>query len=92
MQRQVSLRGYKDSDASYMQKNMLYKIKDMLPFDRTQEGKRERMKMWNLMDSNSNKFLSLAEIDRGFKSLRYFEIYKAKKSMIRAFNKTKSSI
>ena len=64
----------------------------MLPFERTQEGKRERTKMWNTMDINLNKYLSLAEIDRGFKTLKYYEIYKAKKPMIRAFNHTKSSV
>lgn len=36
--------------------------------------------------------LSLAEIDRGFKELEYYEVFLAKKALLQSFNATKNLI
>ena len=76
-------------DLDYLQKSKILKIKDILRFERDSDSKRKRLKMWRQFDCNNNGYLSLAEIDKGFKDLKLDEIFEAKKPLLRAFNQTK---
>lgn len=85
----IALKRYSKSEIEYQQKSHLLKVKQRIPFEKTPEAKAERMKLWDKIDVNKNGILSLAEIDKGFRDLEITEIFKKKRVLIQAFNKTK---
>ena len=44
-------------------------IKKNLPYKKTDEDHKKREKLFKLWDPNGNGYLSLAEIDKGFKDM-----------------------
>ena len=45
-------------------------INDQLPYDHSEESHARRREIWNGMNVNGNKFLSLAEVDKGIIDVR----------------------
>ena len=45
-------------------------INEQLPYDHSEESHARRREIWNGMNVNGNKFLSLAEVDKGIIDVR----------------------
>eukprot|EP00934_Nitzschia_sp_Nitz4_P004624 Nitzschia sp. Nitz4//scaffold150_size53981//17328//17882//NITZ4_006674-RA/size53981-processed-gene-0.27-mRNA-1//-1//CDS//3329537062//4614//frame0 len=61
-----------------------------LPTEKTAEQKARRAELFNQFDPNGNGYLSLAEIDRGCREvLGLYELFQAKKVIMRAFQASK---
>ena len=45
-------------------------INEQLPYDHSEESHARRREIWNGMNVNGNKFLSLAEVDKGVIDVR----------------------
>jgi Ca2+-binding EF-hand superfamily protein len=61
-------------------------IREKLPVDKTEEAKAKRMALFDQFDPNNNGYLSLAEVDKGCRDvLGIYEIFQAKKVILRAF-------
>ena len=68
-------------------------LKLKLPFEKTEEQKKHRSKLWSAMDNNGNGFLSLAEVDKGIRdALNIDSLFNCKPVIIRAFNAAKNSV
>ena len=66
-------------------------IREKLPSEKTTEAKEEREKIFQSFDVNNNGYLSLAEVDKGCRDvLGLYEIFEAKKVIMRAFQAAKS--
>ena len=53
-------------------------INEQLPYDHSEESHARRREIWNGMNVNGNKFLSLAEVDKGIidvRNVREMELY-----------------
>jgi len=67
-------------------------INSQLPYEHTEEDHAQRREIWNSMNVNGNKFLSLAEVDKGvIDVLGLEEVFDSKKAINEAFHFTKSS-
>jgi Ca2+-binding EF-hand superfamily protein len=66
-------------------------IRDKLPIEKTDTAKEKRSELYNEFDPNGNGYLSLAEVDKGCRDvLGIYEIFSAKKVIMRAFQAAKS--
>ena len=50
-------------------------INEQLPYDHSEESHARRREIWNGMNVNGNKFLSLAEVDKGIIDVRSKTLY-----------------
>ena len=67
-------------------------IRTKMPMERTAEAKKHRMELFKAFDPNSNGYLSLAEVDKGCRDvLGLYEIFDAKKVVMRAFQAAKGA-
>lgn len=67
-------------------------IREKLPTDKTDdEQKEKRSQIFDQFDPNGNGYLSLAEVDKGFRDvLGLYDIFDAKKVIMRSFQAAKS--
>ena len=47
-------------------------INEQLPYDHSDESHAKRREIWNGMNVNGNKYLSLAEVDKGIRDVIFF--------------------
>ena len=67
-------------------------IREVLPFERTDEAKARRQKMFKDFDPNGNGYLSLAEVDKSIRDvLKLNELFDIKPVLMRAFQAAKSA-
>ncbi|MHA7927728.1 MAG: EF-hand domain-containing protein, partial [Marinobacter sp.] len=68
------------------------KINELLPTERTEAHRARRKELFQQFDPNGNGYLSLAEVDRAcLDVLRLYDIFNAKRVIIRAFQAAKSA-
>jgi len=64
-----------------------------LPYERTDEAKAKRSKLFSQFDPNCNGYLSLAEVDKGMRDiLRIDDLFHAKPAIMRAFQDAKNAV
>eukprot|EP01091_Cochliopodium_minus_P013562 TRINITY_DN4397_c0_g1_i1.p1 TRINITY_DN4397_c0_g1~~TRINITY_DN4397_c0_g1_i1.p1 ORF type:complete len:189 (-),score=59.48 TRINITY_DN4397_c0_g1_i1:78-644(-) len=69
------------------------KIRNVLALDKTEEARKQRIKLWNQFDVNGNNILSLAEVDKGVRdALNLPELFKVKPVIMRAFQAAKNAV
>jgi len=67
-------------------------INEQLVYDHSEESHEKRREIWNAMNVNDNKYLCLAEVDRGIRDvLGLDEVFDAKKAIFEAFRFAKNS-
>lgn len=67
-------------------------IRAKLPTEKTDEQRAKRLELFKQFDPNGNGYLSLAEVDKGCRDvLGLYEIFSAKKVIMRAFQAAKSA-
>jgi len=67
-------------------------LRKRLPTGRSEEEKKLRMQYYKAFDPNGNGYLSLAEVDKGCRDvLGLYDVFKAKKVIMRAFQAAKSA-
>jgi len=67
-------------------------INSQLPYDHSEEAHAQRREIWNGMNVNGNKYLSLAEVDKGVIDVLGLEdVFDAKHAINEAFMFTKNS-
>ncbi len=65
-------------------------IRRKLPMEQTPEAKAKRAELFKQFDPNGNRYLSLAEIDKGFRDvLGLYEVFDCKPVLMRAFQAAK---
>ena len=47
-------------------------INEQLVYDHSEESHQKRRDIWNAMNVNDNKYLSLAEVDRGIRDVSFW--------------------
>ncbi len=66
-------------------------INAKLPYKKTPQQKAQRRKLYDSFNINGNKYLSLAEVDKGLRDvLKLDEVFSTKPVIIRAFNAAKN--
>ena len=50
-------------------------INEQLVYDHSEESHARRREIWNAMNCNDNKYLCLAEVDRGIRDVSSLEIH-----------------
>lgn len=67
-------------------------IREKMPMSRSDAEKKKRMELFKQFDPNGNGYLSLAEVDKGCRDvLGLYEIFDAKKVIMRAFQAAKGA-
>ncbi|XP_040580832.1 flagellar calcium-binding protein [Lepeophtheirus salmonis] len=67
-------------------------INSKLPFQRNPEAKAKRRELFKKFDPNGNKYLSLAEVDKGMRDvLNIDELFDCKAAVNRAFHSAKNA-
>lgn len=65
-------------------------LKEKLPWEKTDEGKKKREEQWNQIDVNGNGYLSLAEVDKAMKdTIQLPVLFDLKPVVLRAFQAAK---
>merc|ERR1712110_957364 len=65
-------------------------IRKKLPYERTEEQRKQRMDMFDRFDPNANGFLSLAEVEKGIRDvLQSDALFKNRRPIHRAFHLAK---
>lgn len=67
-------------------------LRDKMPTGKSAEDKQKRSELFKAFDPNGNGYLSLAEVDKGCRTvLGLYEIFEAKPVIMRAFQTAKSA-
>ena len=62
-----------------------------MPISKNSEDKERRKKLWNQIDMNGNRYVSLAEIEKGLRDvIQNDTLFKAKPAIMRAFQSAKN--
>ncbi len=68
-------------------------LHNKLPWHLTEEQRQKRIQIWDAIDVNGNKILSLAEIDKGMRDVvRLPALFELKPVLIRAFTAAKNKV
>ena len=68
-------------------------LKEKLPWHKTEAERQKRIKIWDSIDVNGNKILSLAEIDKGMRDVVHLpQLFALKPVLLRAFTAAKNKV
>ena len=76
-----------------MSEQILAELDEKLPYSNSEADVAKRAKYWEGIDVNGNRYISLAETDKGLRDvIRIPELFDTKPVIIRAFNAAKTAL